>query len=280
MFKNILVPTDGSEKCAYAVQNAIEIAKKYDATLTGLHVIDLKLLEGPLLRDISASLGMEPFGNYQAGIKDVLEEKSKTALDMFENACEDEGVKHKTESATGLLGKTISEHCALADLTVMGRRGENAEWAGEAMLGSTVETVVRKADRPVWVTSSELTGLKRILMPFDGSQQACHALATAANMAREWNIPLELVSFFSPNDEDGSLAISKGKEYLEAQEVEFEAHLIDGDPDTEIPSYAESCGADLIVMGAYGHSRVRSLVLGSTTARVIRAVKCPVLLNR
>lgn len=68
MFKRILLPTDGSESAAVGARYAAALAKKHRATLIGLHVVDVKLLEGPFLRDLSASLGTAPYVNYQNNI--------------------------------------------------------------------------------------------------------------------------------------------------------------------------------------------------------------------
>ena len=66
MIKHILVPTDGSPAAEVGVRFAAAVATRYAATVRGLHVVDVKLLEGPFLRDISASLGTAPYVNYRA----------------------------------------------------------------------------------------------------------------------------------------------------------------------------------------------------------------------
>src|SRR5690606_17565563 len=73
MIKRILVPTDGSHVATLGVEYAIALASACQAHLTGLHVVDVKLLEGPFLRDISASLGTAPYVNYQNNIALILE---------------------------------------------------------------------------------------------------------------------------------------------------------------------------------------------------------------
>jgi nucleotide-binding universal stress UspA family protein len=59
-----------------------------------------------------------------------------------------------------------------------------------------------------------------------------------------------------------------------------EANFIQGQPDTAIAAYAESKKIDLLVMGAYGHSRLRNLIIGSTTTEMLRSCKIPVMLFR
>ena len=83
MIKKILVPTDGSENALVGARYAVALAKQYGAQLHGLHVVDVKLLEGPFLRDISASLGTAPFVNYQNIIASLLEERGEAALSVL-----------------------------------------------------------------------------------------------------------------------------------------------------------------------------------------------------
>ena len=128
MIKRILVPTDGSEYASIGVRYAVALAKRYKAALLGLHVVDIKLLEGPFLRDISASLGTAPYVNYQGNISMILEERGNAALDSFRHACEEAGVTCETCQATGIVPRCIVEKSELADLIVMGRGGEHGQW--------------------------------------------------------------------------------------------------------------------------------------------------------
>ena len=58
------------------------------------------------------------------------------------------------------------------------------------------------------------------------------------------------------------------------------AQMLVGTADNEISAYVEGRGINLLIMGAYGHSRIRQLIIGSTTTSMIRRCKVPVLLFR
>ena len=79
---------------------------------------------------------------------------------------------------------------------------------------------------------------------------------------------------------EAASVLSEARSYIEAHEVEAEFVTRHGDPGEEIIAYAEELDSDLIVTGAYGHSKVRELVVGSTTSYVISHAPCPVLLTR
>ena len=117
MIKHILVPTDGSDSAARGVRYAVGMARRYDAKLHGLHVVDVKLLEGPFLRDVSASLGTAPYVNYQGNISLILEERGGSALDTFLQACQEAKVECDTELLTGLVARSIIEKAGWRSFT-------------------------------------------------------------------------------------------------------------------------------------------------------------------
>lgn len=275
MIKQILVPTDGSEHALLGVQYGIGLAKQHEASLIGLHVVDIRLLEGPFLRDISASLGTAPYVNYQNNMSLILEEKGKAALDDFAVRCEKSGVQFQRTQLTGSVAHTIIEQSELADLVVMGRGGEHGEWLG-GLIGSTTEAVVRHAKCPVLVTGRKEARIQRFVVAYDGSPHAKHALQFATSIGEAWLVPFEVVAV----SKDGDGIIAEARSYLDAHDLAVEYTVLDGDPRDAIVDFARDRQADLLVMGAYGHSKVRELLLGSTTQYVINHAPCPVLLAR
>ena len=276
MIKKILVPTDGSDGAIVASKYAISLAAKHGARLNGFHVIDIKLLEGPFLRDISASLGTAPFVNYRNNIALILDERGKAVLNAFAELCDAAGVPCETESDTGPVAGCIVEKSELMDLIVMGRRGEHGAFLG-GMLGSTTEAVARRARCPVLVTDQESAEIRRFVAAYDGSAHAKRALHIAADLGVNWGVPFEILVVGGANAAD---RVGEARAYLDAHAVQVEYVVRDGEPADIIVEYAKERSADLIVMGAYGHSKVRELIVGSTTAATLNAAPCPVLLIR
>ena len=77
MISNILIPTDGSANSQTALDYGIYIARKLAASLTGLYVIDVNLIQGPMVTDISGSIGMPPYEGFFESIEKSLNEKDK-----------------------------------------------------------------------------------------------------------------------------------------------------------------------------------------------------------
>lgn len=276
MIKRILVPTDGSHVATLGVEYAIALASACQAHLTGLHVVDVKLLEGPFLRDISASLGTAPYVNYQNNIALILEERGRAALDAFGKACANANIECSTELTTGIVPRAILEHAELADLIVMGRAGEHSEWL-DGLVGSTTSAVARRAVQPVLVTGTRDLGARRFVVAYDGSQHAKRALKAAVQFIPYFSEPCHVL-VVGESHAPGLREEIDG--YLKAHNHAYEFAVREGDPSEAIVSYAGEANADLLVMGAYGHTKVRELVVGSTTAFALNHAPCPLLLCR
>lgn len=276
MIKKILVPTDGSRYGAVGASYAISLAKQHDAMLHGLHVIDVKLLEGPFLRDISASLGTAPYVNYQNNMALILEERGKAALTAFSEACEEAGIPHETSQATGSVARCIVERSELADLLIMGRSGEHADWL-DGLLGSTTEAVVRRAQSPVLVTGREAAKIEHFVVAYDNSPHSKKALQIGAAIGETWGVPFDVLWVGKKSDGD---PFDEARSYLAAHAIEVEYVPETGDPSEVLVEYTRKQESDLLVMGAYGHTKVRELVVGSTTAFAINHSPCPILLTR
>lgn len=276
MMKRILVPTDGSACASVGLRYAVALAKRIGAKLYGLYVVDVKLLEGPFLRDVSASLGTAPYVNYQGNIALILEERGRAALEALQNACEEAGIEFETEQLSGVVPRVIVEKSELADLIVMGHGGEHSEWL-DGFVGSTTATVARRAELPVLVTSTDTPGTQRFVVAYDGSAHARAALRTAAEIAGEWGLACHVLAV---GGAEATALLDEACSYLRTHELVAEYVLRPGDPSEAIVEYAGECDADLLVMGAYGHTKVRELVVGSTTAYALNHAPCPLLLSR
>lgn len=274
MIKRILVPTDGSESAGLGVRYALALAKRWDAHLLGLYVVDVKLLEGPFLRDLSASLGTAPYVNYQGNMAMLLDERGQVVLEGFGEVCREAGVAFETSQVTGVVPRSIIEVSEPTDLIVMGRGGEHNEWL-EGLIGSTTESVIRGALQPVLVTGTDQLGDTEFLVAYDGTQHSQHALKAAATISVDWRIRFQVLSV---GDDD--VHLKEAEHYLEACDVEVKYVLRSGEAGEEIVEYASECRADFLVMGAYRHSRIHDLIVGSTTTYALNHAPCPVLLYR
>jgi nucleotide-binding universal stress UspA family protein len=119
------------------------------------------------------------------------------------------------------------------------------------------------------------------LVAYDGSPGSQRALTTGLRLAGDLSAEVTLITVCHSENQEAAATLLK-LAHDQALDLRLPAHaqLLHGDPETEILNERLKISADLIVMGAFGHSRVRELVLGSTTSHVIRKSEVPVLLAR
>ncbi len=277
MIKSILIPTDGSINSKISLDYGIYLASLFDAEITGLNVIDIRALEGPFLSDISGSLGFSPFQNYLPKFQQTLEERGDVILEDFKSYCSEKGLTPKIKRLTGIIPNIIAEEAKRVDLVIIAQRGEHEKWS-TGLLGSTTESVVRKSPRPVLVTPNNFRTFENVLIAYDGSIEANRALKTACEIFTTIKSRLKVVFVTEDEERSGELK-SEVEEFIGPYHIDIGIEWLQGEPAKKILEYAENNKTDLIVMGAFGHSRIHDLILGGTTAYIIRKSTIPILLN-
>jgi len=280
MVKNILIPTDGSDFGKTAIAYGIFIARKLDAQLTGLHVVDIRLMQGPVFTDISGSIGLPPYQELLPAIESGLDAKAEEILKEFRDQCEAAGLHPETKKVVGVIDETIIEEGrTCCDWVLLAQRGEHFHLDGGAILGSTAQSVVRLSGKPVLVTPGHFREIATMALAYDGSTPADHALKLAAELSQQAAWPLSVVII----TDDQALAAQRSKKangVLAPYPIASSVIIRAGKEDKELLRFIREGSADLLVMGAYGHNRLRELLLGSTTSSIIRKSTIPVLLTR
>ena len=280
MIRSILACTDGSPHSDAAADYAIDLAKRLKARLLGLHVLDLRLFEGPLLADLSGSIGAQPYTDQLGQFRDFLTRRGETVMRAFSDRCTADGTKPECLIRTGYPPRVILQEETHAELIVLGQKGEHADVIGE-MTGSTVERVMRHSVKPCLVTPRTFHPFSRILTAFDGSTHAGQALREAAELAIAMKLELVVLTVGENSHEGQTEDISKdAKELVKAHDVKASFVTVQGKTAAAILETARTQKCGLIALGAYGHSRIRELVLGSTTTQVVSRAHVPVLIVR
>ncbi len=279
MVKTILTPTDGSEYGKTAIDFGIYIAKKLQAQLIGLHVVDIGLMRGPVFSDISGSIGLPPYQEFLPVIEAGLDRRAETVLKAFRERCEAAGLHPETIKAVGVIDETIIEEGKKTDWILLAKRGENFHLAKGGILGSTAELVVRNSGKPVMVTPKTYQNIESMVLAYDGSPPAHNALKLAVNLSEKAAWPLTIICIT-----DNQAVTDRLHENIEAAleplQIDCETIIIRGKDNREIIKFIQEGSVELLVMGAYGHNRLRQLLIGSTTSDVILKSRIPVLLTR
>ena len=280
MIKAILVCTDGSAHSQTAIEYSIALTTRLDARLMGLHVLDSRMLEGPLMADISGWIGAQPYGAQLQQFRDLLQQRGEAVIQAFYELCEKHGVKGEGIVRMGHPARVIIEEEAKAELLVLGQKGEHVDLIGDLM-GSNAERIVRQSVKPCLVTPAEYRPIRKILAAYDGSGHASQALHEAVELAKAADMELTLLAVADRENREEMEATLKHAVQLAADHgVDAASHVEEGDVVDLILGKAEEFDSDLIVMGAYGHGRIREMILGSTTTQIIATSDRPVLLVR
>lgn len=273
----LLACLDASTYAASVTDYAAWIADRTGGSVELLHVI--QRTDGVARRkDLSGALGlgarselMEELVATEEVASRLAREQAEALLSVAAERLEAAGVTATTLMRHGDIVETVIEREAEADLVIIGKRGASADFA-RGHLGSKVERVVRQSALPVLVANRDHAPVKTVLVAFDGGATSRKAVAMAAT---------------SPLFEDCTIHVASVGENASlgwAEEVVGERlggiESLVGNVEDAITGEVERLEADMLLMGAYGHSPLRSMILGSTTTAMLRAVHKPVLLFR
>ncbi len=278
MIKRILVGIDSSEHSRVAQRYAFYLARRLGANLIGLHVVDIVSIEGSFFHDISGSLGLEPYLDYSTRMREVLTTRGHAILDEFAQAAQREGIAAESTLDVGIVANQISERAKSADITMIGHRGINERFS-TGLLGSTAESVARKCPRPLFVSPQSFREIRRPVLAYDGSDRAARAMRAAAEISALLSVPLAVITV-ARDLKLGNKTLDEARSYLEPYAITAEFKLVPGHAHEGIIGFLKHYDADLLFIGAYGHSRIIEMVLGSNTEYVMRNASCPVFLSR
>jgi nucleotide-binding universal stress UspA family protein len=278
VIKKILVGVDSSEHSRHAQAYAFYLARRFQATVIGLHVVDIVSIEGSFFHDISGSLGLEPYLDFSSKMREVLTTRGKTLLDEFTQTAAREQVTAEPVLDMGIVANQICERAKGADLVMIGHRGINERFS-TGLLGGTAESVARKSPRPVFISPMKFQEIQHPVLAYDGSERASKAMAAAADFSIQLEVPLTIITV-ARDPKLGERVLEQARDYFKSYSTKTEFVLLTGHAHEEIISYIKREHADLLFIGAYGHSRIIEMVLGSNTEYVLRNSPCPVFLSR
>jgi nucleotide-binding universal stress UspA family protein len=275
-FERVLVPTDGSDTSAAAVDHGLSLAAAYGASVRFVFVSDIYSMS-----TIPKSREEREYG--------------EALIDSLVERADEEGVPASGTVRAGFPHEEILAEVDQtgADLVVMSSHGRTG--VGRYLMGSVTEKVVRLSDVPILTVHGERVPAEydRVLVPTDGSDSAAAAERRAVDVAREFDAALDVLTVvettgvgFDVRSEQhraaseaaaGDIVDAAVGRAREAGVERVEGAVSFGTPHRKIRSYAEERGADLIVVGTHGRTGLDRYLLGSVAERVLRLATVPVL---
>ncbi len=278
-YRSLLVLLDQDTLCAARTQVAIGLALQHDCHLVG--VAPTGLIDLPMSAEVVAAQA-----EFSALAWDALRDQAERATDRFRDACRAGGVKSfeavidESEKAPSLV-----RHAHCSDLTILSQA--DPDHPGRRLEHGLVEQVILHSARPTLVIPYagrfDTVG-SNALVAWDDSREAARALADALPLLRTAGaVQVVCWNEFEPGYDDKALRtrLAAVGQWLLWQGVSAEVRVETteaGIADAML-SRAADLGADLIVMGAYGHSRWTERMLGGATRGLLQSMTVPVLMS-
>ncbi|MEM6438414.1 MAG: universal stress protein [Pseudomonadota bacterium] len=280
----VLACIDGSIYSASTAGYAAWAAARLEASVLLLQVIGRREAGS---EDRSGALApgarrkvLEELAELDAQRARLIQQQARLDLQAAEAALREVGVADvKTLLRNGDLLDALADREGETDLFVLGKRGGAADFA-KGHLGSNLERILRAAKKPVLIAAREFSAPpKRFVLAFDGRASALRAVEELSRSPLVQGMSGLVVHAGDPAGE-GRRLIEAAASQLRAGGLEVETHAEAGETAAVIRRVIDEGGPDLLVMGAYGHSRLRTLMIGSTTTEMIRTNRAPVLVYR
>jgi nucleotide-binding universal stress UspA family protein len=275
MIRDLLVNLAVGRPHDVAADYAVSIAAAFDAHLCGVAFAYEPVVPPSIMGGSSAAVIDAQWS--------ASEGAASEAIRNFERAAKRAGVTAEHRKLAASLGGAADQFGRLArrfDLAVLAQAAPKQS----AALGLVIEGALFESGRPVIVVPYIHKGaleLRRVMVCWDGSRPAARAIADAMPfLARSTAIDVVIVA--NGRERSDEIAGVDMGEHLARHGLKIEVRRIvstDVDVPNTILSYAADSGADFIVMGGFGHSRLREFVLGGATRGVLAAMTVPTLMS-
>jgi nucleotide-binding universal stress UspA family protein len=278
-YKDLLVVLDTAPTCASRIDLASGLAGRFGAHLTGLYISPPPQIVVPAMVESQFAPELMEIQTRS------LDEARGRVQELFRQRADMPGFTSEWRAPDGEVGEVASLHARYADLTVVGQVDPEAPDALGAA-SDLPERIVLGAGRPVLVVpyaGTFKTLGQRVLVAWNGSREATRAVGDALPLlVGASKVTVLIVNPRGGRRGHGEVPGADIALHLARHGVRAEAATVKSD-DVEVGafllSYAADLGADLLVMGAYGHSRLREVVLGGATREILRTMTIPVLVS-
>lgn len=277
MIRRILIGLDGSSYCNAALDLAVDWSKKLGCTLVGLGVVDHK----PVAYPEPAPLWPNAFADRtEALVLEKSERRVQACLDQFVRVCTQAGVGCDVMELVDRPEECLPREAEKVDLLMLGRQTFFHSETTPDPENSVMRLIVRNCPRPVITVPTIHTPGRGVVVAYDGSVEAAHALFAFNNCRLDFGEPVHVLSVGW--DECQAAEISyRAVEFLRSHDVQANAlpivsHL---PPAKVILHRMAQLQPRMVVMGAFGQPSVRERVLGSVTRAIHESCMTPVFLH-
>ncbi|HDH15217.1 MAG TPA: universal stress protein [Gammaproteobacteria bacterium] len=275
MIKRILLGLGGTTYTPVAIQRAVGLAKRFEAEITGVTVVDLKHL---------SKVGPVPVGGEHAADKlrrhriAVTKERIEEAISKFESACAEAGIKYqvKREERKDPFDLMISL-ARYNDLMIFGLRSLFEHGISVEEPKDTLVRLVSAGVRPIIAVSDEFRPIQKAMIAYSGSMESAKTMKRFIQLSPWPDVKLKIVNFQHSEDKARQL-LYDASEYCRAHGFVVEIESNPGSPKDFLLPMATLWQADMIVMGNSARNLMLRRLIGETALHIIRNADRPLFL--
>jgi nucleotide-binding universal stress UspA family protein len=276
MIKRILLGLGGTQYSTVAIQRAVGLAKRFEAEITGVTIID----PGRLTKNELAQEEMIP-STMHRGI--LTRERIEESISAFESACTAEGIRYhikqeEKESSFDLMISLARYH----DLMIFGLRSifEYNVSVVDLSIEEPKDTLARLISagvRPIIAVSDTFRPIQKVLIAYSGSMESAKTMKRFVQLRLWPDVKLKIVTLQLSEDKAHQL-LHDASEYCRAHGFHVDTESNPGSPKDFLLPMATLWQADMIVMGNSARNLLVKRVLGETALHIIRNADRPLFL--
>lgn len=275
---------DGSKFNSSVCDYSVWLSRQLSAPFKALHAIEHA--QTAAAADFTGAIGLGAQEHLMTELTEL--EQQRNRLEMQKGRQMLDTVRARASGAGisevvgvqrhGTLIETLIELEHSARVIVVGIRGESHQ-DDQSHLGGHLESLVRSVRRPIFVVNREFSEPKSVMLAYDGSECSNKALDMVASSPLFDTMPVHVVHV-AEEESKGQAVLESATNKLKAAGRNVSSALLGGEPTKALCDYQENNQIDMTAMGAFSHNRLRDLVFGSFTAKMLLGAHKPLLLLR
>ena len=274
----ILTAIDRSPWVEAVVDYAAWAAKSLALPIKFLHTIDHANLPAPI--DVTGAIGLGARSDLLEDLTQIEQQRSRLLIKkgkLMLAAAEEQAARlmvgqYFSKQRHGALSEALVELEEQIQVLVIGVNGEQSD-------GAKLETLIRALHKPILVINGHFQKPKKILLAYNGDDAANKALAMISNSKLSNGLECHVVYVGSETDEIKQL-LAEAEKALLANQMTVVTECLEGKAEDVLTQYRTTHDLDMVIMGAFGHHKLRNFLLGSFTANMLEKMQAPLLLLR
>ena len=260
--KSILAHVDDNAQDSAALKTAIEMARQYDAELSGFYVLPPLVASYPAAEMGNAVLDTLPEFEW---------ERARQAEQVFQHVITEAGMTAEWQSVESSALETLKARACCSDLIIIGQDGGPDDIT--PLRARIIDAALLNTGRPVLTVPQPVNAVgKHILLAWKATREAARVLSDVMPLLQQAD-QVDVVMVTSPEVEEKDITAVDVCKHLKRHGIRAEFQRLDSrTPQISdlLLDHAAERGADTLVLGAYGHSRLREMVLGGITKTLIK----------